>query len=242
MGLFSSVRILITLSIAAIVGVSATLVNYAGLNSEVIMWVEPTTGSVVLDETFTIYIEVIADIPVNVFKGNLQFDPAYLQVEKIDYNTSIANLWAEEPWYSNGDGSLNYTGGTTQSGGFTGRGTLVTVTFKTLKPGEVVLSLSDSHVLKHDGLGSEADLGAPIDAIFTVAPEEIAKETLFQRAMPANEFTILEKKPNLDLNNDGKQSIADVSIFMAHLVSKNTRSDFNQDGKVDLQDLSILTQ
>lgn len=242
MAFFPTVRILIALTIASLVGVSAALVNETRTNSEVLMWVEPNNGVVTVDDTFSIYVQLTSQVPVNVFKGHLVFDPAYLEVTRIDYNSSIANLWAEEPWYSNGDGTLNYIGGTTKSGGFIGDGTLVTVTFKAKKTGRAILSLRDSQVLKHDGLGSDAELGTPLDAIFTVTPEQIASETVFNESLSDNEFSIVDKPPDLDLNGDGKQSMFDISIFMTHLASRNLRSDFNQDGKVNLRDFSILTQ
>jgi hypothetical protein len=52
--------------------------------------------------------------------------------------------------------------------------------------------------------------------------------------------SVLPTVPQTDLNNDGEQTIADVSIFMTDLITQNDRSDFNQDGTVDLKDLSIL--
>jgi hypothetical protein len=37
-------------------------------------------------------------------------------------------------------------------------------------------------------------------------------------------------------------AIADISIFMTDLLSKNLRSDMNREGTVNLADLRILTQ
>ena len=48
------------------------------------------------------------------------------------------------------------------------------------------------------------------------------------------------KEQSPDLNDDGAQTIADVSIFMRHLATQNFRSDFNNDGVVNLVDASIL--
>jgi hypothetical protein len=43
-----------------------------------------------------------------------------------------------------------------------------------------------------------------------------------------------------DLNEDGKQTISDVSIFMINMVGDDPRFDFNRDGDVDAKDLSIM--
>lgn len=55
-------------------------------------------------------------------------------------------------------------------------------------------------------------------------------------------YEVLEKAPSTDLNNDGKQTIADISIFMLNIVGNNARYDFNLDGSVDLRDLTILLE
>ena len=72
------------------------------------MRIEPTNKTVVVDETFDVSIVVESRVPVNVFAGELLFDTNTLEVVSIDYNISIADLWAEEPWYSNGDGTLTF--------------------------------------------------------------------------------------------------------------------------------------
>ena len=89
------------------------------------MRIEPIRKTLTTGETFTVEVIVESFTPVNVFAGELSFDTNTLQVESINYNTSIADLWAEEPWYSNGEGTLNFIGGTTQSGGFTGEAILL---------------------------------------------------------------------------------------------------------------------
>jgi hypothetical protein len=163
-------------------------------------------------------------------------------VKSIDYNTSIADLWAEEPWYSNGTGTVNFTGGTTRTGGFTGTGSLVTITFSTKATGEATIHMEEMQILAHDGLGTSVPVTVPIDVIFAISKEQLDFETRLETSIPGPTLTVIPAPPQTDLNNDGKQSIADTSIFMTDLLKKNLRSDFNQDGTVNLKDLSILTK
>lgn len=235
-------QLLMASLIAGILGISGFLMTPLVVDKMITVRIEPPQGTVIAGENFTIRIVVDSDTPVNVFKGLLRFDDTRLAVSSIDYNTSIADLWAEEPWYSNGAGTLNFTGGTTKTGGFTGAGSLVTVTFTTLATGEAAIYMEDMQILAHDGLGTAIPVTVPIDAVFAISLEQLESETRLETSVPGPTLTVISAPPNTDLNNDGKQTIADTSIFMTDLVKQNLRSDFNQDGSVNLKDLSILTK
>lgn len=228
--------------IAGILGVSGFLMTPLVFEKMIDVRIEPPQGTVITGETFTIEIVVDSTIPVNVFKGLLRFDDEKLAVRSIDYNTSIADLWAEEPWYSNGAGTVNFTGGTTKNGGFTGAGSLVTITFITKATGEASIYIEEMQILAHDGLGTSIPVTVPIDAIFAISKEQLELETRLETSVPGPTVTVVSAPPKTDLNDDGKQTLADTSIFMADLVKQNLRSDFNQDGAVNLKDLSILTR
>lgn len=202
-----------------------------------IMRIDPLERTLGEGDLFEVRVIVDSTVPVNVFAGELQFSHELLRVKSIDYNTSIANLWAELPWYSNGEGTLHFGGGTTQQGGFTGSGSLLTVVFESKQPGRGVISLHKPRILLHDGLGSDAEVATPIDAIVTVETNEsnlVALDPL------GAVFTITQTPPSTDLNGDGEQTFADVGIFMLNIFSNDTRYDFNQDGAVDGTDLNIL--
>lgn len=235
-------QFLVASIIAGVLGVSGFLMTPLVTDFSTNLKIEPEAGVVVKGETFTISLIVNSNQPVNAFQGLLKFDPEILSVESIDYNTSIANLWAEEPWYSNGAGTINFIGGTTKNGGFTGEGTLLEVTFLTKELGEASITLSEATILKHDGLGSKAPLEGPIDSLFIVSNQNQETTILLHTSLPGPLISILTQLPQTDLSGDGKQTIADVSIFMSHIITQDGRSDFNQDGSVDLKDLSILTK
>jgi hypothetical protein len=196
----------------------------------------------VVGEIFTIEVIIDTHSAVNVFKGLVRFDSERLEVRSINYNTSIADLWAQEPWYSNGDGTISFIGGTTKIGGFNGKGTLVTVTFVTRAIGEAAINIEDMQILAHDGLGTTLPVSVPIDAVFAISTKQLESEMKLSTDVSGPTVTVVAAPPDTDLNDDGNQTIADTSIFMTDIVTQNLRSDFNQDGAVTLKDLSILTQ
>jgi len=223
--------------------IASAIIGFATLASVLFVPKEPQTGTsmhiepneliIEKDSDFTIDVIVESDEAVNAFAGVLEFDEMTLEVASIDYNTSIADLWTQEPWFAKGDGTIAFAGGTSRSGGFTGKGSLLTVTFTGKNATTTPLTLTGTRILKHDGLGTDAQLRTSLDALFTIKPLPSTGEVLTQ-AKP--EEIILAT----DLNNDGATTIADVSIFMLQLAGQNMRSDFNNDKKVTAADLSIL--
>jgi len=204
------------------------------------MRIEPREPVSAVGETFTVDVVVESSVPVNAFGGELRFSHDILAVDSIDYNTSIANLWAEVPWYSNGDGTLNFAGGTYRQGGFQGTDMLIKVTFKTLREGEGTISVKNARIILYDGLGTDAELKKSLDALVTVGDTEIEEGNLLAQTDIGAVYTIVKKPPSTDLNGDGKQSVADISIFMLHVAGNDARFDFNLDGEVGLKDLNIL--
>ena len=205
-------------------------------------YMAPKAGVHPIGETFVVALKVKSSVPVNVFSGEISFDNEVISVESIDYNTSIANLWAERPWYSNGDGTLNFIGGTTARGGFTGDDTIVLVTFMTIAEGEAKIEISEVRILAHDGLGTEVTLNTPIDAIFTVDDTVLDSSTVVKKNNIDSSFTVVSELPNPDLNGDGRVNFKDVSIFMLNMLGNDPKYDLNGDGAVNSDDLSILLQ
>lgn len=197
------------------------------------MYIEPTELTIEANKNFTIDVIVESEEAVNAFAGVLNFNEAILEVASIGYNTSIADLWTQEPWFTKGDGTITFAGGTTKPGGFVGKGSLLTVVFKGKSESTTPLSLTSTRILKHDGLGTDAQLQTSLDALFTIKP-----------LLPRNEILTQGNPEEIilttDLNNDNVTGFADISIFMLHIASQNLLSDFNNDKKVTAADLSIL--
>ncbi len=204
------------------------------------MYLEPLRGGVLVGETFAVSVRIAAGVPVNAFKGDIGFDHTKLSVESIDYNTSLADLWARAPWYENGDGTLGFIGGTTRRGGFIGDGTLITITFRSLSAGDAAIHFSEARILKHDGLGTDVPLEESIDAIFAVENARVEQETVALPGPTTARIAIHHERPDTDLSGDGKHSLVDVSIFILNMTGDDPRYDFNVDGSIDSKDLSII--
>lgn len=189
--------------------------------------------------TFYLSLEVTSGQPVNVFSGEVHFDDTLLTVESISYNTSIADLWAEKPWYDEGAGVVHFAGGTTDPGGFIGTGELLTITFRGVATGESAIALTDARVLRYDGLGTDVDLPAPIDSLIMIEDQDLGDQVKLQKEREERSVQVVEQL-DLDVNDDGRVSFADVSGFMFDLGTQARRSDFNGDGRVSATDLSIL--
>lgn len=239
--MFTYGRILLAIAIFVLGGLSGSMLAEVIRPTNTDMYINPNQGSFPVDSQFKVDVKVKSSIPVNVFSGEINFDSNLLQVKSIDYNTSIADLWAIEPWYKNGEGTIKFAGGTTVSGGFTGDDNLITITFESVESGKVALELVNAHILEHDGLGSEVPLiDTPIDALFSLHMDELMRETVFWKDKSEGTINIIAKNKTTDLSGDGKTSIYDISIFMIDFSTKNMRSDFNNDGDVDRQDLEII--
>lgn len=234
-------------SIMPLVLVASVLIGFATLSTvmltnfssrEAAITIDPPELTTVPGNTFTILVLVSSALPVNAFTGMVTFDNTILAVDSISYNTSIADLWTEEPWFSQGAGTINFTGGTTHPGGFTGTGALITITFKALAPGNAKLQLHNTRVLEHDGLGTDAPLAAPIDTIFTVASSTRETETV--TAPTQTTVTVVPHFEPTDLNHDGTTSLGDISIFLLYLATLDARGDVTGDGHVNATDFSVL--
>lgn len=203
------------------------------------MSISPTEATVELGDTLVVKVVVSAEVPVNAFTGEVVFDSGVFSVDKIEYDTSIANLWVTEPWYSKSDNSIYFAGGDTTPGGFTGRGTLMTIYLTAKNPGFVSLSLLEAKVLQHDGFGTEATLDTGADFLFTA--ERIASETNVAEGK-INEMWVQvdTASPSADLNQDGIVTLADLSILTVNFGSTKKQYDLNQNGRVGFGDLSIL--
>lgn len=204
------------------------------------MSIETTAHNMRVGESVTANVVVRSSEPVNVFTGEVRFDPHYFEIVDISYNTSIADLWATLPWYQNGEGTLTFAGGTTRVGGFVGEGALVTVTFRAKQIGYTKLHLNDVRILKHDGLGTDMAITTPIDTLFTIEDARLEKETIATESPELTNIMVSEKPPSTDINGDGKQTIADMSMFMQGMFRNDPRLDFNLDGRVDTNDLRII--
>lgn len=198
------------------------------------MYITPVTASVEKGDTQSFNIEVESTVQVNSFAGEIIFDTEKFAVVDISYNTEVANLWVTEPWYNRAENSIYFAGGTTQSGGFIGRDSLITVTLQAIQAGEASFSLHNARILAHDGLGRDVPLTTPLDALFIV---DVTPYTV-PISDPLNNFVVVvEELPPLDINQDGELDFRDISAILFSIGTNEARYDFTADGKVSWADV-----
>ena len=201
---------------------------------------EPDHAISIINKPFTINVSIKSDIPANAFSGLIEFNPEILQVTAIEYNTSIVDLWVTKPWHENGEGTINFAGGTTRDGGFTGHDSLLTITFTPITAGVGTVRITNAQILAHNGLGSELKIKPTADALFTDTSLDTQARIISSNIDKTSSFSIVNKTPDFDLNDDGTIGLLDISIFMPNLFSNNPIYDFNLDGKVNTTDFSML--
>jgi hypothetical protein len=223
----------IGISLLALVG---TLVATVILSNQApaAMQLSPTLATVAIGGTTSVAVMVSSNTPVNAYTGEIEFDSDRFSVLAIEYNTSIADLWVEEPWHNRADNTIYFAGGTTARGGFTGRGELLRVTLQAERPGDSAIRLRNPRILAHDGLGSDVLLATPLDALFTA---DTAPYALTLPETSDKLVTIVPLLPPLDVNQDGVLGFQDISVLLVHLGSRNAAYDFTGDGIVSWSDI-----
>lgn len=150
--------------------------------------VSPGSGVYTSNGTFTVRVTVnSAGAPINAAEGTLSFNPKELSVVSVNRNGSIFNLWVTEPAFSNGAGTINFSGGLPS--GYTGSaGNIMTVTFRAVGSGSAKVSFSNGSVLANDGRGTNVLTGMN-GGSFTIqaaSTQPDIEEVVVEYVAPAN--------------------------------------------------------
>jgi len=135
----------------------------------------PSAQTVSTGSTVTVRVVVnSAGQSINAVSGGVTFSNNLLTLTSISKAGSLVSLWAQAPSYSNSAGTASFQG--VILNGFTGSGTILTLTFKAKAPGTAAVSLSsdNSSVLLNDGNGTNVLSGTSGDTI-TITPASNAQ-------------------------------------------------------------------
>lgn len=150
-GFFLALAVVPTVSFAAILSLSPeTGVYSAGTNFSV---------AVLLDTQ---------GVSVNASEGTLSFSPSDLKVINVTNTGSIFNLWAVEPTFSNGAGTIDFGGGSPK--GFKGSGgKVITITFQALRDTTARVQFTSGAALAADGQGTNV-ISVMREGVYTIRP------------------------------------------------------------------------
>ena len=150
---FSSVAVLVLLQALLVSGAAFAPVP-AAAQATAALYLSPGSGSHSIGSSFTVTVRVnTGGQAINASDGFLTYDPSIISVVGVSRAGSIFNLWTSEPAFSNGAGSISYSGGTTSPYNGSG-GAIMTATFRALREGVATVRFSSGSVLAADGKGT----------------------------------------------------------------------------------------
>ncbi|KPJ56948.1 hypothetical protein AMJ49_03485 [Parcubacteria bacterium DG_74_2] len=121
-----------------------------------LLYLSPARGTFFVGSTFDV--SVFVDTQgnnINAVQVDLKFPPDLLQVTSPTAGTSFISIWADQPSYSNQEGTINFKGGVSPPGINTSAGLVSTISFRAKAPGKAIVSFLDSSkVLLADGKGT----------------------------------------------------------------------------------------
>ncbi|HUZ93069.1 MAG TPA: cohesin domain-containing protein, partial [Candidatus Paceibacterota bacterium] len=158
----------------------------------------PATGSHAPGSIFTasVMLDSGGGVGVNAADGDLAFDPSLLAVQSVSKANSVFNLWVADPTFSNTDGSVTFSGGSTSA--YTGSsGDVIDITFKALKAGSADVKFTSGSALAADGQGTDV-LGSKNSATFTIGGASVSSNpapTPTPTATPDNSASAVAAAP-----------------------------------------------
>jgi hypothetical protein len=131
---------------------------------------------------------------VNACDIKINFNPTVLEVLELSKGDSVLTLWPQDPFYSNQSGQIYLIGGI--PGGFNGKGKIVSIIFRVVRPGSPELFIkNDSKLLLNDGMGTEAKItientNLNISSVEKAVPLNEWDENIKDDQIPPEQFII----------------------------------------------------
>ncbi len=139
------------------------------------LYFSPQSGSYTVGSSLVVNIYVSSsDQVMNAASGLISFPKDKLEITSISKNSSIFNLWVQEPSFSNSAGTVNFEG-IVLNPGFTGtNGKILSITFIIKAADTASITFSSGSVLANDGKGTNilTGMGNATFQIGVVRPEE----------------------------------------------------------------------
>src|SRR3989344_3274615 len=81
------------------------------------LYLAPSSGNISVGQSFLLVLRVnTGGTAINAAEGSIVFDPAKLSVSSVSKSGSIFTIWAEEPKFSNAEGTVEFAGGVPNPG------------------------------------------------------------------------------------------------------------------------------
>lgn len=159
------------------------------------LFVSPTAGNYNVGQTFSIRVLVsTSGRAVNAISGSVSFPREQMQVTSVSKTGSILSLWVVEPTFSNAVGSVNFEGVVPNPGYIGSSGTVLTINFRVVAPGDATVRVSSGSILANDGLGTNIlrTMGTS-SFTFSSAPAQTTPTT----PNPTTPLPVVEEAPDV---------------------------------------------
>lgn len=169
------------LRLFGIAGLILVVASVPQLSYGATLVLSPSSAQITSGQTVAVTVLVTStDQAMNAASGNVVF-PSNLEVVSVSKAGSIATLWAQEPSFSNAEGTVSFEGVVLNPGYMGSAGKLITITFRGKTEGNAKLDILGGSVLANDGKGTEILSGVRASEITvgtkSVAPQnEVAEE------------------------------------------------------------------
>jgi hypothetical protein len=118
----------------------------------------PASGLYMIGDTVKVKLVLSSDVSVNAISFKVKFPSDLLDLTSISQAGSVVSLWAQEPTFSNANGTADLEG--VILNGYTGSGaTVATLIFKAKSIGKANLDFETGSVYANDGNGTDVGSG-----------------------------------------------------------------------------------
>jgi hypothetical protein len=185
-------KIGISLSVSILIFIASAIPLFAATLNFGVSSVSTSVG-----ETFILSVNVSTDQAINAVSGTISFPSDKLQVISIAKANSIVSLWAEEPSFSNGAGTVSFAG-VIPNPGYTGNsGRVIFITFRSIAEGPAQVRFQTASALANDGNGTDI-LRSSGESNISIGPAQ-AQAPVTPTESPTKKTTKpIESKPNAE--------------------------------------------
>lgn len=196
------------------------LVNVSGSGGNVFSFTAENSVFATVGDAIPVRLEVSTKSPVNAIGGKVIFPADILQADAVTRNTSIIDLWSEDPVISNTAGTIHWSGGIiAENADENIKGTVFTAQFHAIKSGKVKFKVEDGQLLAKNGEGTNILSGQHSTTIYV-------REAGY---------------PSPDINEDGTLSISDINaLYLKTFGDYKPEYDINNDKEVNWGDVTTL--
>lgn len=166
----------------------------------------PSVGSYNVGDTLRVKVFVSSpNTSVNAVSAKVSYPKDMLDLTSISKAGSVISLWAQEPSYSNANGTAVFEG--VMLSGYNGSsGTIVTLVFKALQSGTANIKFSNAEVLANDGDGTNILSGTGIATLSIVNnKKETVKDPKIEEKVTLNKNIKIEEIKKNDIDDTAKR-------------------------------------